>query len=73
MLVPYRPHKLHRNHHMALPPSNEWLFQQGTQVLKAGRDEEWLFLGINGADVNDNVLCTRNMEESGFDLRDQKG
>lgn len=67
MLVPYRPHKLHRNHHMALPQSNEWLFQQDTQVLKA-ENEEWLLLDVNGANVNDNVLCTRNMEESGFNL-----
>lgn len=53
---------------MTLPQSNEWLFQQDTQVFKAERDEEWLLLDGNGADVNDNVLCTRNMEESGFSL-----
>ena len=52
MLVPYRPHKLHRSHDIALPQSNEWLFQQDTQVLKAERDEEWLLLDVNGADVN---------------------
>lgn len=73
MLVPYRFHKLHRNHHMALPQSNEWLFQQDMKVLEAERDEEWLLPDANGADVNDNVLCTRNMDESGFNLRDQKG
>lgn len=68
MVAPYRLHKLHKNHHMTLPQSNEWLFQQDTQVFKAERDEEWLLLDGNGADVNDNVLCTRNMEESGFSL-----
>lgn len=65
MLAPHRPHKLHRNHHMALSPSNNW--------LKAERAEEWLLLDVNGADVNDNVLCTKNMEGSDFDLGEQKG
>lgn len=50
---------------MALSPSNNW--------LKAERAEEWLLLDVNGADVNDNVLCTKNMEGSDFDLGEQKG
>lgn len=53
---------------MALPQSNEWLFQLDTQLLRAERKEQWLLLDDNCGDVNDNAVCTRNMEESGFSL-----
>jgi len=72
MVVPHRSHKRHRNRCVALPQSNEGRFPQPTQVLRAERDEERLLPDIKGADVNDHVLCTRNMEESGFKLRAQK-
>lgn len=40
----------------------------GHTATPSREKEQWLLLDVNCGDVNDNAVCTRNMEEPGFSL-----